>query len=65
MLKTILKLNGVQAMSKNKQSKIQGGLGRHRCFWDTDAICCGTANWQCGIGPHSGGYWVGGICNCA
>lgn len=58
MKKSILKLKGAQELSKLKQKNIEGGIWELiRCYPSSDPICCGTAQWQCGVGPHSGGFY--------
>ncbi len=58
-------LNIGQALSTAEQKSVNGG-GRPRCYQGTDGICCGTAHWQCGTGPSSGGYYNpgNGTCDC-
>lgn len=70
MLENILKLSGTKAIEKTTQKNIQGGMLQigPSCYGG-DAICCGTANWQCGTGSSAGGihggYFQGTpICNC-
>ena len=41
MLKDILKLNGVQKLSKSQQKKFNGGFGPGFCFMrDRNTCCC-------------------------
>ncbi|MBQ0735982.1 hypothetical protein [Aquimarina celericrescens] len=60
MLKNILKLEGSLIIEKSAQKKVTGGgpvLGPTCALGDP--ICCGTAQWQCGVGPSSGGHHEG------
>lgn len=54
-------------LSKSEQKNIQGSKMKRGCAAGTDSICCGTANWQCGVGPASGGFFnsSNGTCDCA
>lgn len=67
MKKSILKLSGAQELSKGEQKSIEGAIRELiRCYHSSDPICCGTAQWQCGVGPHSGGLYRphSGTCVC-
>ncbi|MBW1298852.1 hypothetical protein [Aquimarina litoralis] len=61
MLKNILELQGVEKLDAKQRKNIKGGmLGiGQACPSNGDAICCGTANWQCGTGPSGGGIFEG------
>ena len=53
-------------LSKEEQKSVNGGAnGANRCRYG-DSICCGTANWQCGVGPAAGGFYnaSNGTCDC-
>ncbi|WP_103864011.1 hypothetical protein [Aquimarina sp. I32.4] len=66
MFRQILSLEGAQEIEKKDQKSISGG-GRPiliRCYPSSDPECCGTAQWQCGVGPHSGGSYQNGYCAC-
>ncbi len=73
MLKNILNLEGTQVIEKSVQKNVIGGFGlilQPSCYPQGDPICCGTAQWQCGVGPsaggkHKGGYFQGNpVCDC-
>ncbi|MDY8136813.1 hypothetical protein [Aquimarina sp. 2201CG5-10] len=64
MLKDILNLKNVQALNKKEQQTISGGIASKARCYGGDRICCGTANWQCGVGPFSGGIYNGHTCDC-
>ena len=63
MKKSILNIG--KALNKVEQKTVNGG-GRAFCYPGTDGICCGTAHWQCGVGPASGGFYNpgNGTCDC-
>ncbi|WP_156169178.1 hypothetical protein [Kordia jejudonensis] len=44
MLQSILKLKGVHALTKTKQSEIVGQFGRICCEWCSDGTCNGWVN---------------------
>ncbi len=53
-------------LSKEEQKSVNGsGSGLNKCRYG-DAICCGTANWQCGVGVAAGGFYnpSNGTCDC-
>ncbi|TYP71542.1 hypothetical protein [Aquimarina intermedia] len=63
----ITKIEGVKKIEKQDQKTIIGGRGptpRPSCYPSSDPECCGTASWQCGVGPHSGGLYRNGYCYC-
>ncbi len=72
MLKNILKLEGTQLIEKSAQKKVVGGFGpilQPSCYPGGSPVCCGTSQYQCGVGPSSGGtlsgYFQGNpVCNC-
>ncbi|PKV49342.1 hypothetical protein ATE84_1363 [Aquimarina sp. MAR_2010_214] len=66
MLKKILSLKDAQKIEKKDQKSISGGRVPVliRCYPSSDPECCGTAQWQCGVGPHSGGLYRNGYCVC-
>ncbi len=75
MLQNILKLQGVQELNSKQRKNIKGGMlvvgVGGSCSNNGDAICCGTAQWQCGTGPSEGGihfnnnYFNGNpVCDC-
>ncbi len=35
-----------------------------QCYSSSDPECCGNAEWQCGIGLHTGGRYYNGRCYC-
>lgn len=55
-----------KALNKAEQQQVFGGARKKRCYPGTDPQCCGTAAWQCGVGPSSGGYLSSNqqYCNC-
>ena len=58
-------MNLGKSLSQGEQKEISGGAPPgSRCYAGTDRVCCGTAAWQCGVGPHSGGFFNGNYCNC-
>ncbi|MFD2561670.1 hypothetical protein [Aquimarina rubra] len=61
MLKNILELNGVKELNSKQRKTIKGGgLGvGEACNNNGDAICCGTASWQCGTTQSEGGIFEG------
>ena len=71
MLKNILNLDGSKIINKSAQKDVKGGgLGIGPSCAVGDPICCGTAQWQCGVGPSSGGFHEGyfngnPLCFCA
>ncbi|TSE09771.1 MULTISPECIES: hypothetical protein [Aquimarina] len=66
MLKKILNLTDTKKIEKKDQKSISGGRipTLNKCYPSSDPECCGTAQWQCGIGPHSGGLFNGYSCDC-
>ena len=57
-------MNLGKALSQIEQKQINGGHKKKACYAGTDSICCGTAAWQCGVGPSCGGFFNGNYCNC-
>ncbi len=67
MLKNILSLDNAKQIEKKDQKSITGGgfpVPTPSCYPSSDPECCGTAQWQCGVGPHSGGRYRNGVCYC-
>ena len=55
-------LNFGKALNKAEQKTISGGnplISFNKCYRGSDPRCCGTAQGQCGVGPHSGGLFQG------
>ncbi|WP_378183675.1 hypothetical protein [Aquimarina sp. SS2-1] len=61
MLQNILELQGAQKLNNNQKRSINGGMlsAGSGCNNNGDAICCGTASWQCGTTQSEGGTFEG------